>query len=137
MDSILQTLIDFQIALAASLAHIAALGVALAVLGSIASSVSPVFAYRIKRLGLQAIGACLIVIGAHAIMLEVYGPNVPPALLISVYAVSAILLLQGLLNLLFGPAVGNSVIASLLTSLIFGLFYVATQPFRLLRDLFR
>ena len=49
----------------------------------------------------------------HAILLEVYGVAIPAHVLIAIYAIIALMLLQGLLNLLFGPTVGNAVVASL------------------------
>ncbi len=136
MEPLISALIDFQTALVAALLHVLALAVALVGLGMVSASVAPSFAYRVKRLGLQTIGACLVVIAAHAIMIEVYGPDVPPALLVGFYAITAVLLLHGLLNLVFGPAVGNSVIATLLSSLILALLFAAIRPIRFVRDLF-
>jgi len=137
MDRLLNVLIDFQIALVSSLAHLTAIGVTLAGLGVLLSSASPVFGYRVKRLGLQVVGACLVVICSHAILLEFYGANVPIGFLVVLYAVFSLLLLQGFLNLLFGPSVGNSVVASLISSLILWLLYVVVQPLRYVRDLLR
>ncbi|MCE8519342.1 hypothetical protein KBY31_21710 [Ruegeria pomeroyi] len=137
MDRLLDVLIDFQIALVSSLAHLTVIGVTLAGVGVLVSSASPVFGYRIKRLGLQVVGACLVVICTHAILLEIYGASVPIGLLVVIYALFSLLLLQGLLNLLFGPSVGNSVVASLISSLILWLLYVVVQPFRYIRDLLR
>ncbi|MGM0743538.1 MAG: hypothetical protein ACQEVT_18430 [Pseudomonadota bacterium] len=137
MDRLRDVLIDFQIALVSSLAHLTVIGVTLAGLGVLLASASPVFGYRVKRLGMQVVGACLVVICSHAILLEVYGANVPVGLLVVLYAVFSLLLLQGFLNLLFGPSVGNSVVASLISSLILWLLYVVIQPLRYVRDRFR
>ena len=137
MDALINALIDFQSALVSSLVYVTVLGVALTGFGLVTSVIAPVYGYRVKRLGLQVIGSCLIVICAHAILLELYGPNIPPGILIAIYTLFALMLLQGLLNLVFGPAVGNSVVASLLSSFILWVLYVALQPLRLIRDLFR
>jgi hypothetical protein len=137
MDRFLDVLIDFQIALVSSLAHLTVLGVTLAGIGVLLSLASPAFGYRVKRLGLQVVGACLLVICTHAILLEIYGVDVPIGLLVVLYALFSLMLLQGFLNLLFGPSVGNSVVASLISSFILWLLYVAIQPLRYVRDLFR
>lgn len=137
MDALFDAFIDFQFALVSSLLHVAALGVALIGLGMILSTSAPTFGYRVKRLGLQTVGASMVVIGAHYILLEIYGPNIPPTLLVAFYAVVGILLLQSLLNLLFGPSVGRSVISTLLTSLVLVLVFAALQPFPMVRDLFQ
>lgn len=137
MGGLLDVLTEVQIVMVSSLAHITALGVTLAGLGVLLSSASPGFGYRLKRLGLQVVGACLVVICAHAILLEIYGVDVPIGILVGIYGLFSLLLLQGLLNLLFGPSVGNSVVASLIASLILWLLYAAIWPLRYLRDIFR
>lgn len=137
MDSLTASLLDFQIALVAAIYDVTALGILLIGFGFVVGGATPVLGYRIRRLGLQLIGACLIVLIVHAVLIEVYDVEVPLGALIMVYAVAGLLLLQGMLNLLFGPSVGNRVVASLISSLLLSLLALAVRPFTLLRDRFR
>lgn len=137
MDPVLPALIDFQMLLVTVLLEATGLGVAFIGLGTIVGHVAPVFGYSLKRLGLQIVGACLVLVASHAILLEVYGVAIPAHVLIAIYAIIALMLLQGLLNLLFGPTVGNAVVASLLGSLTVWIVYLIFQPLRLFLGLFR
>jgi len=137
MDDLLPSLIDFQTMLVLALAPVTALAIVLIGFGMIVSGAAPTFGYRLQRLGLQIIGGAFAVVFVHAVLIELYGARVPLGVLVAVYGLVALLLLQGALNLLFGPAVGNRVVATLLGSLIVSLIALALQPFRLLRDLFR
>jgi hypothetical protein len=81
--------------------------------------------YRIQRLGLQAVMASGAVIIFHLFLINAYDNRPPILILLGLYAISGLLLLQGLLNLLFGPRVGTGVIGNLLTSLILAMIGVA------------
>jgi hypothetical protein len=137
MDTIRITLIDFQIMLVSALVEVTGLGIGLVGLGLVVSGASRNFGYRLQRLGLQTFGACLFVIISHAIMMGYYGYDVPLGLLVALYGLCSLLLLHTLLNLLFGPTVGNRVIASLVGSLLLTLLYLLLRPFGAVRDLFR
>ena len=118
MNQAFQTLIDFQIALVQASRAIAGLGVVLLGLGIVISSSAPVFSYRLKRLGLQILGAVFLVLFLHFMATTYWGGRTPPVVLIGVYGIIALMILQGALNLFFGPTVGNSVTAQLLKTLI-------------------
>jgi hypothetical protein len=137
MATIADALIEFQTMLVSMIAEITALGLLFVGLGLAMSGASPVFGYRVKRLGLQVIGACLAILIAHAVLFEVYGADVPPCILVALYGLIALLLLQAFLNLVFGLAVGNRVVADVLTSLLLSIPYLLLRPFGLIRDLFR
>lgn len=122
--------IELQMLMVSALTTLTALGVTILGLGLVVATTAPTFGHRMKRLGLQIVGACLAVIMSHAVLIEVYNQDIPPALIMGLYAVVGLLLLQGLLNLLFGPKVGNGVVASLLTALITSLILIAFRPLR-------
>ena len=125
MNQITTLLIDFQIALVQASVSIAVLGVALLGLSMILTVSAPTFAYRLKRLSLQTLGAVLAILILHGLSINYWGGAVPPAVLIGVYGVISLMLFQGLLNLLFGPIVGNSVTAQLLKTLILAIVGLA------------
>lgn len=97
---------------------IAALGVVLLGFSMVVMGSAPVFAYRVRRLGLQILGAVLVILAMHAVAVDVYDGRVPIAWLLVIYGIIGLMILQGLLNLLFGPNVGNSVVSRLLGTLI-------------------
>ena len=137
IDTLQAALFAFQADLVVSLPAVAALGGILVGFGTVVSGVSATAGYRFQRLGLQVMGASFLVILSHGILVEVYGAEVPLPVLLLLYGVTALILLQGLLNLLFGPTVGNRVVSSLLTSLLISIAYLIFRPFAALRDLFR
>lgn len=116
---------------------VAVAGLLCIVLGAMFDLISAGFGTRLRRLGAQAIGVCLFVLVAHLALIAVFGPSAPLASLIVIYAIVGLMLLQGALNLLFGPSVGSRVIATLLSSLVYGAIVMIARPFSALRDLFR
>ncbi len=111
-------LYDLQVALLQSWPYFVSLGVSILGFGIVVQASAPVFAARLRRLGLQVIGGVLFVYIGHAVGVAVFGSSIPPSILYGVYGIVGLMLLQGVLNLLFGPVVGASVISKLLGGLI-------------------
>lgn len=130
MDSFPIALIDMQVALVSALIPLTTIGVVILGLGMMIAPGAPILGHRVRRLGLRTVGACLAVIVMHGVLVNIYGHNIPPALIIGIYAVAGLLLLQGLLSLTFGPRVASSVIASLVGALITALVVLAFPPLR-------
>lgn len=136
MNIVPQDGVNLQIDLLGLVLSVVTLGVVLMGFGLVVSGTAPQAGYRIKRLGLQAIGGALVVLAAHAFLNKIFGADIPLVLVICIYAVVALLLLQAALNLLFGPAVGNRVVASLLVGLITAIASLFAWPFRWIGPLF-
>lgn len=137
MEDLAASLIEFQIALVNALGSILTLGVTLIGLGLVTAAAAPVLGYRIKRLGIQIIAASLVLLIAHGALIGAFGAEVPVGVLVAGYGLIALLLLQALLNIVFGPDVGNRVVATLLTNLLMSLVRLFLLPFQLLRNLLR
>jgi len=98
---------------------------------------SPLLGAWLRRLAGRVIAVCAVALVAHILLIDQFGGSAPPLVVMLLYVVAALMLLQGLINLLFGPAVGSRVLADLLSSLLHGLVAILAAPVGLLRGLLR
>lgn len=118
MSAVFDNLLRFQETLVyLALAMVPVAGVLIG-FGLIVATSAPVFGYRLQRLGLQLLGAILLVLLGHAIAIGTFGADVPVVVILLIYGVAGLLVLHPALNLFFGPKVGNAATTKLLTSLI-------------------
>ncbi|WP_298570478.1 hypothetical protein [uncultured Aliiroseovarius sp.] len=115
----------------------AAIGLIVLGIGVVLRAISNGFGLSVVTIGTRIIAHCIALLLLQFVFIQAFGSSIHPAILAIITILLVLFAVHWLINLLFGSEVGNRVIADLLSSLLHGLGFVLSKPFKMLKETFR